>query len=119
MSGENINSQDNIPELCELANSEGDLIVTNKTEVVENELPYEIGIVREFPFTSACQCMSVITRRLGEDHMNLYCKGAPEKLQDICIPETGKQKNLTHQFFSKYCKSSVILSFFFCSAKKL
>ncbi|KAK6640237.1 hypothetical protein RUM44_011923 [Polyplax serrata] len=53
-----------------------------------NDLPYEIGIVREFPFTSSSRCMSVITRELGSNHMNLYCKGAPEKIYCLCVPQS-------------------------------
>ncbi|KAL0267327.1 UNVERIFIED_CONTAM: hypothetical protein PYX00_009625 [Menopon gallinae] len=60
----------------------------HSSEPYMNQLPYEIGIVREFPFTSASQCMSVITRRLGEDHMKLFCKGAPDKIRDLCEPNS-------------------------------
>ncbi|XP_023726909.1 probable cation-transporting ATPase 13A3 isoform X2 [Cryptotermes secundus] len=52
------------------------------------QLPYEIGIVRQFPFSSAAQCMSVIARALGSSHMTLYTKGAPEKIQTLCRKET-------------------------------
>ncbi|TMS10115.1 putative cation-transporting ATPase 13A3 [Larimichthys crocea] len=38
----------------------------------------EIGIVRQFPFSSALQRMSVVVRKLGEKHMDAYLKGAPE-----------------------------------------
>jgi magnesium-transporting ATPase (P-type) len=53
------------------------------------QLPYEIGIVRQFPFGSAAQCMSVIARGLGSSHMTLYTKGAPEKIWTLCRKETG------------------------------
>lgn len=52
------------------------------------EVPYEIGIVRQFPFTSTAQRMSVITRDLGSSHMRLFCKGAPEKVIGMCIEST-------------------------------
>lgn len=68
--------------------SNDDAIASYYEEVPE--IPYEIGIVREFPFTSSHQCMSVITRTLGADHMSLYCKGAPEKIKDLCIPDSCK-----------------------------
>ncbi|XP_067614148.1 polyamine-transporting ATPase 13A3 isoform X2 [Eurosta solidaginis] len=44
------------------------------------------GIVREFPFTSNLQRMSVITRRLNGSNFNVYCKGSPEMLQQLCVP---------------------------------
>ncbi|KAM3866042.1 polyamine-transporting ATPase 13A3-like [Diretmus argenteus] len=53
---------------------------------------YEIGIVRQFPFSSALQRMSVVVRRLGEKHMDAYLKGAPEVVASLCkedtVPET-------------------------------
>ncbi|XP_070560588.1 polyamine-transporting ATPase 13A3-like isoform X2 [Ptychodera flava] len=52
------------------------------------EVPYEIGIVRQFPFSSALQRMSVITRTLGASHMDVYVKGAPEMIASLSIKET-------------------------------
>ncbi|XP_063707485.1 polyamine-transporting ATPase 13A3 isoform X3 [Culicoides brevitarsis] len=48
----------------------------------------EIGIVREFSFTSSLQRMSVITRRLCDQHFNVYCKGSPEMISTLCRPDT-------------------------------
>ncbi|XP_066203939.1 polyamine-transporting ATPase 13A3 isoform X2 [Saccopteryx leptura] len=54
------------------------------------ELPaiYEIGIVRQFPFSSALQRMSVVARVLGDKKMDAYMKGAPEVIAGLCKPET-------------------------------
>lgn len=54
------------------------------------ELPaiYEIGIVRQFPFSSALQRMSVVARTLGDKRMDAYMKGAPEVIASLCKPET-------------------------------
>ena len=54
------------------------------------QMPYEVGIVRQFPFSSGLQRMAVITRVLGARNMDLYCKGAPEKVTGLCRPETGE-----------------------------
>ncbi|CAH1775580.1 unnamed protein product [Owenia fusiformis] len=55
----------------------------------------EVGIVRQFTFSSALQRMSVITRTLGRANMEIYCKGAPEKIANMCrkdsIPEDFQQ----------------------------
>ncbi|KAK7094175.1 polyamine-transporting ATPase 13A3-like isoform X3 [Littorina saxatilis] len=69
-------------------------------ELFENALagkwdqhPFEVGIIRQFTFSSAVQRMSVITRTIGQDHMEVYCKGAPEKIASLCLQET-----LPHNF---------------------
>ncbi|KAJ3600011.1 hypothetical protein NHX12_033963 [Muraenolepis orangiensis] len=49
---------------------------------------YEIGIVRQFPFSSALQRMSVVARRLGEKRMDAYMKGAPEVVASLCKKES-------------------------------
>ena len=53
---------------------------------------YEIGIVRQFPFSSALQRMSVVARRLGEKRMDAYLKGAPEVVASLCKKESGKAR---------------------------
>ncbi|XP_048833620.1 polyamine-transporting ATPase 13A3 isoform X1 [Brienomyrus brachyistius] len=57
-------------------------------ELQELQSSYEIGIVRQFPFSSALQRMTVVTRRLGEKHMDAYLKGAPEMVTSLCRKET-------------------------------
>nr|XP_046263347.1 polyamine-transporting ATPase 13A3-like isoform X2 [Scatophagus argus] len=53
--------------------------------------PHEIGIVRQFPFSSALQRMTVVVRRLGEKHMDAYLKGAPEVVTSLCRQHTVPQ----------------------------
>ncbi|XP_058170497.1 polyamine-transporting ATPase 13A3 [Anopheles ziemanni] len=48
----------------------------------------DIGIVREFSFTSALQRMSVITRKVSDNHFNVYVKGSPEMISSLCRPES-------------------------------
>ncbi|XP_032802753.2 polyamine-transporting ATPase 13A3 isoform X2 [Petromyzon marinus] len=47
---------------------------------------YEIGVVREFPFSSELQRMSVVTRTLSARCMHAYSKGAPETIMRLCVP---------------------------------
>ncbi|XP_060797743.1 polyamine-transporting ATPase 13A3 isoform X2 [Neoarius graeffei] len=49
---------------------------------------YEIGIVRQFPFSSTLQRMSVVARLLGGKRMDAYLKGAPEVVTSLCKKET-------------------------------
>ncbi|XP_035764116.1 probable cation-transporting ATPase 13A3 [Neolamprologus brichardi] len=57
-------------------------------ELYELSAAYEIGIVRQFPFSSALQRMSVVARLLGEKRMDAYMKGAPEVVTSLCRRET-------------------------------
>ncbi|CAK9303868.1 unnamed protein product [Gordionus sp. m RMFG-2023] len=45
-----------------------------------------IGIVQRFPFESELQRMSIICNVYGTDYFEVYCKGSPEKLHDMCVP---------------------------------
>lgn len=54
---------------------------------------YEIGVVRQFPFSSTLQRMSVVARLLGEKRMDAYMKGAPEVVASLCRKETGETSN--------------------------
>ncbi|XP_051930441.1 polyamine-transporting ATPase 13A3 isoform X1 [Hippocampus zosterae] len=57
-------------------------------ELYDLSSQYEIGIVRQFPFSSALQRMSVVARLLGEKRMDAYMKGAPEVVARHCKTET-------------------------------
>uniref|UniRef100_A0A8C3WLU2 Cation-transporting ATPase n=1 Tax=Catagonus wagneri TaxID=51154 RepID=A0A8C3WLU2_9CETA len=47
-----------------------------------------IAILRQFPFSSSLQRMSVVAQLSGEDHFHVYMKGAPEMLARFCRSET-------------------------------
>lgn len=44
----------------------------------------ELGVVRMFEFVSALRRMSVVVKRLKSTSMEVYVKGAPEVMVDIC-----------------------------------
>lgn len=71
--------------------------VTGNNEALQNledydpftmEIPYEIGLLRRFHFSSAQQSMGVIARVLGQPQMVYFVKGAPEKVAGMCNPDT-------------------------------
>jgi cation-transporting ATPase 13A3/4/5 len=44
----------------------------------------ELGVIRTFDFVSALRRMSVVVKRLKANSMEIYVKGAPEVMADIC-----------------------------------
>ncbi|KAF8560477.1 hypothetical protein P879_07776 [Paragonimus westermani] len=62
--------------------------VTLDSTIEPDMIPYEIGILRQFPFTSSLQRMSVIARVLNSSHFSVYTKGAPEMLETLCRRDT-------------------------------
>uniref|UniRef100_A0A673CQ00 Polyamine-transporting ATPase 13A3 n=1 Tax=Sphaeramia orbicularis TaxID=375764 RepID=A0A673CQ00_9TELE len=68
-------------------------VVRPPKQLLPQELPISteqdmIGIVRQFPFSSALQRMSVVARLLGEKRMDAYMKGAPEVVASLCKKDT-------------------------------
>ncbi|KAJ7324593.1 hypothetical protein JRQ81_017613 [Phrynocephalus forsythii] len=64
------------------------LLPETKPAVDKEMTSYEIGVVRQFPFSSALQRMCVVARALGQKRMDAYVKGAPEVVAGLCRPET-------------------------------
>ncbi|XP_073986306.1 polyamine-transporting ATPase 13A3-like isoform X2 [Rhodnius prolixus] len=48
----------------------------------------EFGILHQFQFSSKLQRMSVICRKLGSQDAIVYCKGAPEAIASLSVPES-------------------------------
>lgn len=44
----------------------------------------ELGVIRTFEFVSSLRRMSVVVKRLKSSSMEIYVKGAPEVMVDIC-----------------------------------
>ena len=60
------------------------------TDVQQRAHFLELGVIRTFDFVSALRRMTVITKRLKSKSMEIYLKGAPEILKDVCDPESCK-----------------------------
>ena len=54
----------------------------------ENPVPVELGILRSFEFVSNLRRASVIVRQRGDPGANIFVKGAPEVMKDICTPSS-------------------------------
>lgn len=48
----------------------------------------EIAILKTYPFDSAVQRMTTVTKKKGAQQFDVYIKGAPEKIASTCKPET-------------------------------
>ena len=57
-------------------------------DMTSDLLPHEVGIIRQLTFSSALARMSVITRTLDGQQFTVYTKGAPEKMEDLCTPDS-------------------------------
>ncbi|KAK4241245.1 hypothetical protein C8A03DRAFT_12498 [Achaetomium macrosporum] len=51
-------------------------------------IPFELGVLKAFEFVSQLRRASVIVRRFGRPSGDIYVKGAPECMREICRPET-------------------------------
>jgi len=53
-----------------------------------NKKPIELGVLREFEFVSHLRRACVIVRQFGAQEGNIYLKGAPEVMKDVCRPDS-------------------------------
>ncbi|KAL4249984.1 Cation-transporting ATPase [Abortiporus biennis] len=51
----------------------------------------ELGVIRTFEFVSALRRMSVVVKRLKSNSMEVYVKGAPEVMGEICEKDSFPQ----------------------------
>ncbi|XP_059842890.1 probable cation-transporting ATPase 13A4 [Hypanus sabinus] len=47
-----------------------------------------IIVLKQYPFSSALQRMSVVTQVIGKEKLTVYLKGAPEMVVRLCKPQT-------------------------------
>lgn len=48
----------------------------------------ELGVIRTYEFMSSLRRMSVVVKRLKSSSMEIYVKGAPEVMGEICNKES-------------------------------
>ena len=61
----------------------------NLMDSQKNEKISEIGIIRQFPFSSSLKRMSMVVKGLDSPHFELFTKGAPEKICELSRKETS------------------------------
>lgn len=49
---------------------------------------YSLALVRRFDFSSKLQRMSVIVKNFLDSKFRSYVKGSPEKIRELCRPDT-------------------------------
>jgi cation-transporting ATPase 13A3/4/5 len=54
------------------------------------KIPFELGVLKSFDFVSHLRRASVIVRTFGQKSGDIYVKGAPECMREICKPESCK-----------------------------
>ncbi|XP_045764970.1 polyamine-transporting ATPase 13A3-like [Maniola jurtina] len=74
------------PAIVKPATANGDLQNLDNYDPFTMEMPYEVGLLRRFHFSSSQQSMGVIARVLGQPQMVYFVKGAPEKVAGMCDP---------------------------------
>ncbi|KAJ2629056.1 hypothetical protein H4R22_003548 [Coemansia sp. RSA 1290] len=57
-------------------------------EEANNANVYELGIIRAFDFSAALRRQSVVAKRLGARYNEVYVKGAPEAIRELCYSST-------------------------------
>ena len=53
-----------------------------------NQKNYQLALIRRFDFSSKLQRMSVIVKNFLDSSFRSYVKGSPEKIREMCRPET-------------------------------
>jgi len=57
-------------------------------DVFIEDTKVEIGIVRQFPFSSSLQRMAILCKSIGGEQLHFFCKGSPEMIRSLSKPET-------------------------------
>jgi magnesium-transporting ATPase (P-type) len=76
----------------------------------------ELALVKQYPFDSAVQRMTVVAKKKGTPAYSVFIKGAPEKVASLCRPNTSEAES--YLFFVCRPNTSEAESFLFCVPPK-
>lgn len=62
--------------------------IDDHTDSDTTNSPIELGVLKQFEFVSQLRRASVIVRNFGDKGGDIYVKGAPECMKDICKPDS-------------------------------
>lgn len=62
--------------------------IDEEPESANSRRPIELGVLKSFEFVSQLRRASVVVRQFGDPSGDVYVKGAPESMKDICRPES-------------------------------
>ncbi len=65
----------------------------------------EIAVLKTYPFDSAVQRMTVVTKKKGSQNFVVFIKGAPEKVASLCKPETGRMTYFFQELKIKFLEN--------------
>ncbi|XP_076798874.1 putative cation-transporting ATPase 13A5 isoform X3 [Arvicanthis niloticus] len=81
------NMEDGQVASCKFGMSDSSPVIKPGPEASQSPVD-SITILRQFPFSSGLQRMSVIAQLAGDLHLHVYMKGAPEMVARFCCSET-------------------------------
>ncbi|GAB7362420.1 hypothetical protein MBLNU230_g2743t1 [Neophaeotheca triangularis] len=65
-----------------------ELDIDEVPDTPNSKRPIELGVIKQYEFASQLRRASVIVRQFGDKSGDVYVKGAPEAMKDICRPES-------------------------------
>ena len=75
-------------DLANTSVSDDMILLRPMTNSSPQRTPIELGVLKSFEFVSQLRRASVIVRNFGSQGCDIYVKGAPECMKDICRPES-------------------------------